>query len=80
MWKKANTQNPITMNAEEHGWNLENGRYAINWFDCSQLPPSIISDAQTESNDSVDSDEETALSQAASYSRDEYSDDDDHYD
>ena len=40
----------------------------------------IISDAQTESNDSVDSDEETALAQAASYSSDEYSDDDDHYD
>ena len=66
------------MDAEENGWNLENGRYTIKWLDCSQLPPTIIdiiSNAQTELDDS---DEDPPFAQAASYSSDEYSDADDY--
>ena len=40
--KNTNMLNPGTFKAEQHGSALENGKYTINWFDCSQLPQSIM--------------------------------------
>ena len=40
--KNTNMPNHVLFKAKHHGWTLETGKYTINWFDCSQLPPSIV--------------------------------------
>ena len=58
--------NPVTFKAEHHVSTLENGKYTINWFDCSQLPPSIMIIIEVHMQ-LVTTDEETPLDQATSY-------------
>ena len=77
LWKNANKPKPVTLNAEQHGWVLENGKYSINWFQCSQLPPSIVNIISEENVQLVNSDEELLMDEAANYSSDEFDSDDD---
>ena len=80
VWKNANTPKPVQLNAEQHGWNLANGKYYINWFECSQLPPKIL-EIIDEAHIQLDgTDDEPPLDQAASYSSDESDSDDDECD
>jgi hypothetical protein len=80
VWKNANTPKPVKLNAEQHGWNLANCKYYINWFECSQLPPNIL-DIIVEAHIQLDgTDHELPLDQAASYSSDEFDSDDDECD
>ena len=78
MWKKSNAKTPIVMKAEDNGWNLDNGRYSINWFTCPQLPNTIIDIISDLDEQTDDSDDEASSIQAASYSSDECSDTDDY--
>ena len=77
LWKNANKPKPVTLNAEQHGWVVENGKYSINWFQCSQLPPSIVNIISEENVQLVNSDEEPLMDEAANYSSDEFDSDDD---
>jgi len=52
---------PIALDAEQHGWILENGKYIINWFDCSQLSPSIMNIIGAVQAHTDDTDEEQPL-------------------
>ena len=77
MWKKANTSKPIALDAEQQGWIPENGRYIINWIDCSQLPPSIMNIIGAVQAHTDDTDEEQPLAPTDS---DEYDSDGDESD
>ena len=70
VWKRVGLFKPCKLKAEEHGWLLTNDRYAINWFDCVQLPQDIVNilgDNVHESN--VESD--NSWEETPSYSSDE---------
>lgn len=41
MWKKASSQKPCDEPPDGHGWLLDDGTYAIHWYDADQLPVDI---------------------------------------
>ena len=69
MWKKAHLTKPCVFKAEEYGWVLTHDKFAINWFDCAQLPQSIVNILEESEPDNSDETESETLT--PSYSSDE---------
>lgn len=42
VWKKATVPRPCEWKPEDHGWDLDDSMYKINWFDGEQLPHNIL--------------------------------------
>lgn len=64
MWKRANLSNPLEdIDPTCHGWNLENGKYQVKWYEGSMSPEFII---PPENEDTSGSEDEVALSSSDS--------------
>lgn len=48
IWKNAALANPSTLNPESNGWFVDDGYYAIRWYDGNQVPQSVSAVLETQ--------------------------------
>ncbi len=65
MTKRATVSDICTWKPENHGWNLQGGRYEIKWFEGREVPENVCSHIDDNTVDPTDENEQQVYAESS---------------